>query len=252
MFVAAPVAPSPLLLLALDSATESLAVALQHGPSSHVSNSAGGAAASAQLLPHIHALLVQAGAALQQVQAIAFGIGPGAFTGLRTACAVAQGLGLGLNAPLLPIDSLCIVAEDARQQAGGDGRTHFEVQVAMDARMDELYTGRYAWVEGVWQVLQAPALVSLPAFVQALATTPPTAAAGSALKAFALRVPWPPTALLFPEQQDRAGALLRVALQALQEGRGVDAALALPLYLRDKVAQTTAERAAARELAAVA
>jgi tRNA threonylcarbamoyladenosine biosynthesis protein TsaB len=146
----------------------------------------------------------------------------------------------------LPIDSLCIVAEDARQQAGGDATARFEVQVAMDARMDELYTGRYAWVDGAWQVLQAPALMRLPAFVQALATAPPTAAAGSALKAFAPRLPWPATTLLFPEEQDRAGALLRVAVQALREGRGVDAALALPLYLRDKVAQTTAERTAER------
>lgn len=229
-------------LLALDSATENLAVALACGPHSFVSNSAGGAAASAQLLPHVHRLLNQAGVSLQHVQAIAFGIGPGAFTGLRTACAVAQGLGLGLNKPLLPIDSLCIVAEDARQQAHHRAG-HFEVQVAMDARMDELYTGRYAWHAGVWQVQQAPALLSLPAFVQSVVASPPLAAAGSALKAFGTRLPWPAATLLFADEQDRASALLRLALHALQEGRAVDAALALPLYLRDKVAQTTAERA---------
>jgi tRNA threonylcarbamoyladenosine biosynthesis protein TsaB len=240
-----PSAHDPPCLLALDTSTEVLAVALQHGQAHFAVNAAGGAAASAHLLPQVHALLREAGVSLQQLQAIAFGCGPGAFTGLRTACAVAQGLGMGLNIPVLPIDSLCIVAEDARLQTA-PGAASFDVQVAMDARMDEIYAGRYVWHQGSWRVLHAPTLMSLPRFVQTLVAAPAAAAAGSALKALGLRLPWPEATLLLAAEKDRAAALLRLAVQALQDGLGVDAALALPLYLRDKVAQTTAERAAAK------
>jgi tRNA threonylcarbamoyladenosine biosynthesis protein TsaB len=237
-------------LLAFDTSTQALAVALHCGGHAFCVNSAGGAAASAALLPHVHALLRQAHITLQQVQAIAFGSGPGAFTGLRTACAVAQGLGLGLQRPLLPIDSLMIAAEDARVQAGDDA-PDFDVQVAMDARMDEIYAGRYRWQQGRWQVMQAPALLSLPDFVQQLAAAPAGAAAGSALQAFAERLAWPVSTRLFMDEQDRAAALLRLALLAQDHGEGIAAELALPLYLRDKVAHTTAEREAARVLANV-
>jgi tRNA threonylcarbamoyladenosine biosynthesis protein TsaB len=206
---------------------------------------AGGAAASAALLPLVHGLLAQARLTLADLDAVAFGRGPGAFTGLRTACAVAQGLGLGLARPLLPIDSLLIVAEDARAQAAPDA-TAFEVGVAMDARMDEVYAGRYRWQDGHWQVLQAPALYSLPALAEAWAGTARQAVAGSALAAFGPRLGLPAGGVRVEAERDRAGALLRLALQAARAGQGVDAAAALPLYLRDKVALTSAEREAAR------
>jgi tRNA threonylcarbamoyladenosine biosynthesis protein TsaB len=242
-------------LLAFDTSTQALAVALQYGGRAFGVNAVGGAAASAALLPQVHALLQQAPATLQQVQAIAFGSGPGAFTGLRTACAVAQGLGLGLARPLLPIDSLLIVAEDARRQAGDDAQI-FDVQVVMDARMEEIYAGRYRWQQGCWQVVQGPALLGLPELVARLAAAPApagaAAAAGSALQAFAGRLAWPAPTRLFAEEQDRAAALLRLALLAQEQGQGIAAELALPMYLRDKVAYTTAEREAARAVAHVA
>jgi tRNA threonylcarbamoyladenosine biosynthesis protein TsaB len=235
-------------LLAFDTSTQALAVALRCEACSYAANTAGGAAASAALLPQVHALLQQASTSLQQVQAIAFGAGPGAFTGLRTACAVAQGLGLGLHRPLLPIDSLLIVAEDARVQAGVDAPS-FDVLVAMDARMDEIYAGRYLWQCGRWQVTQAPALLGVPDFLHWLAQAPASVAAGSALQAFASRVPWPVSTRLMADEHDRAAALLRLAVMAHDSGQGIAAELALPLYLRDKVASTTAERAAARATA---
>ena len=104
--------PAGACVLAFDTSTERLALGV-HGPDGPLTLMAdGGAAASSTLLPHIHALLAQAPLSLADLDAIAFGCGPGAFTGLRTACAVAQGLGLGLARPLLPIDSLLVVAED--------------------------------------------------------------------------------------------------------------------------------------------
>ena len=240
-------------LLAFDTSTEQLAVALHTaaGPLTHLG--AGGALASAALLPQIEAMLARAGLRLADLDAIAFGRGPGAFTGLRTSCAVAQGLALGVGCPLLAIDSLLIVAEDARAQAGLAG-AEFEVGVVMDARMDEVYAGRYRWpgagVQGArWQLVQPAALYTLAAFAAAWGAAPPRWWAGSALAAFGPRLALPPGRLALPAQHDRAGALLRLAVWAHADGAGVDAAQALPLYLRDKVALTTSERTAARSTA---
>jgi tRNA threonylcarbamoyladenosine biosynthesis protein TsaB len=231
-------------LLCFDTSTERMAVALQGPHGRWLANVAGGAAASAGLLPQVARLLAEAGLVHRDLDAIAFGRGPGAFTGLRTACAVAQGLAFGLGRPVLAIDSLLIVAEDARLQTGvGEGEA-FDIGVAMDARMDEVYAAVYRWQGGAWSERQAPGLLALPAFRAAWAGLDLQAVAGSAWAAFGERLT--PPARCLPTEQDRAAALLRLALRAHAAGHGVDAAEALPLYLRDKVAQTTQERAAAK------
>ena len=101
------------------------------------------------------ALLAEAGCTLAELDAIAFGCGPGAFTGLRTACSVAQGLAFGAGKPVLAVDSLMLVAHDARSQHAAD-----EVWVAMDARMDEIYAAAYRWLGTRWAVLSTPAWAS--------------------------------------------------------------------------------------------
>jgi tRNA threonylcarbamoyladenosine biosynthesis protein TsaB len=233
-------------VLGFDTSTESLAVGLHARGEDFTVNAEGGAMASASLLPQIQALLARAGRALADLDFIAFGRGPGAFTGLRTACAVAQGLGFGLQRPLQPVDSLLIVAEDARVQLASATADGYEIGVAMDARMSEVYAGRYGWQGGCWQVLQSPALYALPALLDAWAGTAMDAVAGSALAAFGDRLVLPAGAIRVAQERDRAAALLRLAVQAAAAGAAVDAAEALPLYLRDKVAQTTREREAAR------
>jgi tRNA threonylcarbamoyladenosine biosynthesis protein TsaB len=234
-------------LLALDTSTERLALALQAPGGPWTVLAEGGALASATLLPQVHALLGRAGLRLADLDAIAFGCGPGAFTGLRTACAVAQGLAFGLDLPVLAIDSLLIVAEDARLQQFPAAAT-LDVAVAMDARMNEVYAGRYRWAQGVWQTLRPAALYALPTLAFVWADAAVQAVAGSALAVFGDRVAWPAGALHVGQEHDRAAALLNLAVQAARAGAGVDAAQALPLYLRDKVAQTTQEREAARSL----
>ena len=230
--------PSEPRLLALDTATERLCVALVVGERQWVADEAGGALASARVLPLSFELLARAGIDVGGLDAIAFGRGPGAFTGLRTACSVAQGLALGAALPVLPIDSLALVAEDAFAQRGAA-----EVWVAMDARMDEVYAAAYRRVDGNWQEAQAPALWALPALLEAWQHRPPACVAGTALVAFGPRLPTG-NALRVPATQDRAAALARLARAAWRRGEAVDAAQALPLYLRDKVALTSAERAA--------
>jgi len=221
------------VLLALDSSTDTMALALLTPERTRVFEAAGGAQASARLLPEVRALLADAGLHMAGLDAIAFGQGPGAFTGLRTACAVAQGLAFGLGKPVLAIDSLMLVAEDARAQGAGD-----DVWVAMDARIGEVYAAHYRFVDGAWAVVEAPALYKPEAL--AAHWGQPAAAAGSALTAYAEALGARPNA--WPEARSRAAALARLAMAAWQRGEMRDAAEALPLYVRDKVALTTAER----------
>jgi len=236
------------VLLALDSSTETMALALSGPAGVLLFESAGGPQASARLVPEAMALLQRAGLALADVSAIGFGRGPGAFTGLRAACAVVQGLAFAAGKPVLSLDSLQLVAEDARQQALQQGEAlHGLIWVAMDARMSEIYAAAYRWQAdgaGRWLTESAPALYSPAALLERLRADPGDLA-GSALEVFpellaeAGRRSWPRT-------QSRAAALATLAEQAFAAGDLLDAAEAMPVYVRDKVAQTTAERLQAR------
>lgn len=230
-------------LLAFDTSTEVLAVALRTEAGVFAFDGEGGAAASLHLVPQIEALLARAGLELAALQAIAFGHGPGAFTGLRTSCAVAQGLAFGASLPVLPLDSLLIVAEGARAELGTGAGEGLDLDVVMDARMGEVYAGAYAWTGLRWACRREPALWSLDALHDAWAREPAQTVVGSALDAFGDRLATGPARRL-PLPARRAEALLRLAEQAWRDEAGIDPAQALPLYLRDKVALTVAERAA--------
>lgn len=229
-------------LLALDTATNQLAVAVVHGARVMSANEQGGARASARLLPLALSLLKAAGLSVHELGAVAFGQGPGAFTGLRAAAAAAQGLALGGGVPVLALDSLALVAEDHLPEA----RVGATVRVAMDARMDEIYAALYRRNEHGWHAEEAPALWPWRTFAEHLQRAPACdTVVGSAWSVFAGRLPTF-TSMHGAHDIDRAAALARCALQAWRQGAQLDAAQALPLYLRDKVAQTTDERAAQR------
>ena len=229
-------------LLAFDTSTEALAAALQVGGRLWSVNGEGGAAASARLLPQLRQRIEDGDVAWTQLEAIAFGHGPGAFTGLRTACAVAQGLAFGAGLPLCPLDSLLIVAEGVRAE---HAPASDEIDVVMDARMGEVYAGRYAWAGCEWQPRLAPALYTLDGLHAWWAGAPPRCVAGSALAAFGAQLQVGPARRIEAEF-DRAAALMRLAQMQWRRAGGIDPADALPLYLRDKVAMTVAERAALR------
>jgi len=201
----------------------------------------GGARASVTLLPAILRLLGEAGITVADLDAIAFGRGPGAFTGLRTACSVAQGLAFGAGKRVLPIDSLLAVAEDARREAAT-----LRVWALIDARMDQIYAAEYEHHEGRWAVGVEPFLTDCQSLAASWRDEPPAAIAGNAIGVFGARLPTGDAAL-FADAAPTARALLRLAEQGWAEGAAVDPALALPLYVRDKVADTEAERAAARQ-----
>jgi tRNA threonylcarbamoyladenosine biosynthesis protein TsaB len=225
-------------LLALDTATERVHLALGIGDRVRVRDEAGSAQASVTVLPAIFALLQEADTPIARLDAIAFGQGPGAFTGLRTACAVAQGLSLGARLPVLALDTLMAVAEDARQRHGDE-----RVWVAMDARMDEVFAAEYQRAGERWRATCAPALYTLEALHARWRERPPACVAGSAINAFGARLQVG-NAATRPDAQPRGDALLALARAAWRDGKALDASQALPVYLRDKVALTTDERAA--------
>jgi tRNA threonylcarbamoyladenosine biosynthesis protein TsaB len=223
-------------LLAFDTSTEILSVAVGRGTADAPlhQTAAGGAQASASLIAIVQALLARAGLRLAELDAIVFGRGPGSFTGLRTSCSVAQGLAFGAGVPVLPVDTLLAVAEEARASSGVT-----QVVSVLDARMNEIYTACYrhdaaGWTrEGEFR-LGPPEAVVVPAGWSLAGNA--FAAYGERLPAGAARVEALPSAL----------ALLRLAPAMIAAGYTVAADQALPLYIRDKVAQTTAERAALR------
>jgi tRNA threonylcarbamoyladenosine biosynthesis protein TsaB len=248
--------PQFLKFLAFDTSTDRMSVAVTDGVRSWQHSGPGGAQASTTLIPAILALLAEAGLALGELDAIAFGRGPGSFTGLRTACAVAQGLALGANEgaglPVLPIDTLMAAAEEARFQQFGaqDSPQPFRVTALLDARMDEMYVQSFEFSGGVCRALGECALVRPEDFV------PDAAAdllAGNVFAVYAGRLPadmradQPAQAEALPT----AAALLRLAPVLAAAGRCVSADLALPLYVRDKVALTTEERERVKAAGAV-
>lgn len=245
-------------LLAIDTGTEtlSIAVSVRDAQTHRVWTHQGpaGAAASTSLLPCIQDVMGQAGLSLHALDAIVFGAGPGSFTGLRTACAVAQGLGFGAGVPLLPIDSLLAVAEDARLRACAEVAT-CSVTAVLDARMDEVYVGTYGYTQGHWSVQSPPQLMRPDQIARppAACTEPdrPWCLAGNAFGVYAeamARSPaWGATDKRV-QAAPTAQALLRLAPQLLSAGAAVPPAAALPIYIRDKVAKTTVERVAEKAL----
>ena len=238
-------------VLAFDSSTEWLSVALDLGQGRVVARTEpGGARASQRLLPLVQALLVEAGITLREIGLIGFGAGPGAFTGLRAACAAAQGLAFGLDIAVIPVNTLLAVAASAEPSNAGDA----DLLIANDARMGELYWALAARRAGAWQLrgetrVDAPAAAAL-AWTRELGAAPAAslrlcgsawAEHGAALAA-SLSAAWQPALAAARTVPPSAAAVALLARAAHARGESLPAAMAQPIYVRNKVALTTAER----------
>ncbi len=216
-------------LLALDTATEACSVALLHEGRVFSRYEVIPRLHAQRVLPMVQELLAEAGIALAAVEAIAFGRGPGAFTGVRIAVGVVQGLAFALDRPVLPISNLAVMAQRAHREQGAT-----QVATAIDARMDELYWGCYRLEDGEMRLVGVEAV--LPPEQVAL----PRGAEGEWFGAgtgwaFASRIPVPVQAMdagLLPHAED----LLTLATFAWARGEAVVADQAQPVYLRDNVA----------------
>lgn len=219
------------ILLALDTATEACSVALHLGDEIIHRYEIAPRLHAQRVLPMVQEVLAEAGLSLSQVDAIAFGRGPGAFTGVRIAIGVVQGLAFGLERPVLPMSNLAIIAQRAWRERGIS-----QVAAAIDARMDEVYWGCYRLDGEVMVLTGVEAVLAPEAIVLPEAATGDWFGAGTGW-GYVGRMALPLTAVdatLLPHARDLA--VLAAAAWARGDAVAAESEAAQPVYLRDRVA----------------
>lgn len=225
-------------IIAIETSTELASAALLVGDRMLSREVSGVQTHSQTILPMVQSLLAQAGVALSQCDAIAFGAGPGSFTGVRTACGIAQGLAFGLDLPALPIVTLLAMAQACRDSAVGNDCA--DVLCVLDARMGEVYWAQYRY-SGGWQTIIEPVL-SAPYEVVPIGRV---VACGNGLREYSSWFDTQPFAFdARPDCMPHAVQIAQLARIGLALGLAPAARDAQPLYLRNKVALTSSERLA--------
>jgi tRNA threonylcarbamoyladenosine biosynthesis protein TsaB len=225
-------------VLALDTSTEYCSCAIWRDGETASRSELAGQRHSDIILAMIDGLLNEADLGLKELDGIAFGAGPGSFTGIRIACSVVQGLALGANLAVIPVCTLETLAEQA--QSG-------QIVAALDARLDEVYVAYYRRFGHTWRVEFGPALCSIVAAPKL--SEPGWIGVGSGFAVLdgalghhlGLNI-----AHIDQRIRPEARAVARLGASALARGEGLDAAKAHPIYLRNKVALTIEERAEQR------
>jgi tRNA threonylcarbamoyladenosine biosynthesis protein TsaB len=231
-------------LLSIESSTEFLSLSVQTDDGVHSFHEATGPAASQRILPEIQRLLAEAGVKLSELDGIAYGTGPGAFTGVRVAVGVTQGLAFGADLPVVGVSSVQAVAQAAWLETRAE-----KVLVCLDARMGEVYHAalikqQHGWVE------VSPPVVCKPHDVPAIEGDG-WLAAGSGWAAFCEVLSEQFTQQIsgiHAEIMPTAPAMLMLATPKFKAGDTQQAYEAAPLYVRNRVALTAAERAQGQTL----
>jgi tRNA threonylcarbamoyladenosine biosynthesis protein TsaB len=217
-------------LLAFDTATSACSVALWCDGHTVEEYTIAPRQHAGLLLPMIERVLAKQAITREQLHAIAFGCGPGSFTGLRIAASVAQGIALGLSLPVLPISTLAALAQGAYRQHQVD-----KVMVALDARMHQVYWGQYRLTQQTMQPCGEAQVLS-PAELSVLADASAWYGAGNGWEAYAADFPtWAGAVKRLPLCYPHAQDIACLAYHAWQRGEAVTAEQALPVYIRDKV-----------------
>jgi tRNA threonylcarbamoyladenosine biosynthesis protein TsaB len=225
-------------LLAFDTSTEFLSLALQMNGRLTVRFENAGQASSQRILPQISELLAEAQVPLRELDGIAYGAGPGAFTGVRVACGVAQGLAFGAQLPVVGVNTLHAIAETS----GVD-----KAIVCIDARMGEVYFVALEKRDGMW-VEVLPTQVCKPQATPLLdASGYVGVGTGWATYDEVLSARFNVRAKL-PGITPKAEAILKLALPTFAAGQALTAAEARPVYVRNRVALTSEERARGAQL----
>jgi len=235
-------------ILALDTSTEYLSLCLSLAGEVYAHDSHAGQSHSREILPALRALLDKSGVEIRDLDGIAFGAGPGSFTGLRIGCGVAQGLAFGASLPVIGISTLMALAQNTKVQnptAKGAER----VIACLDARMGEVYHAAYVRNGDSWVEVSAPALykpdnVPLLEGEGWIGVGTGWAAHGDALNAsYGGQVV---SVLTEPLVYDHptARSIAELALPLFEAGKGRPAAEAAPIYIRNNVALKTSERLA--------
>jgi len=221
-------------LLVLDTSTEYLSLALWQDGAVLARDLHAGHRHAELILPLTGEMLAEAGLTLGQLDGIAFGEGPGSFTGLRVGCGVAQGLAFGANLPVVGIGTLlALAASSGRDKA----------IACIDARMGEIYHAAYVWEDGGWREVHAPGLYA-PQHAPAVQGDD-WIGAGSGWLAYPKVLPQCYTGQLagiMPDAFPHAREIAALAAPILARGEGKPAAEVVPLYIRNKVALKMSER----------
>jgi len=225
-------------ILAIETSTEYCSVALWQDGSLSAHCELVGQKHSEVLMTMLDTLLKQAGIKIRQIDGIAFGKGPGSFTGVRIACGVAQGLALGTDTSVVGVCTLQALAQACGRE---------KVIAALDARMGELYLAAYEKHGDMWVTVVEPCLCKPSDAPLVAGANWFGAGNGFAVDEAALTVRYGgQLAGIDALAKPQASAVAELAATEFAGGNAIDAALALPLYLRDKVALKTREREEAR------
>lgn len=223
-------------ILALDASSDACSVALLHHGLVDERFSVAPREHTRHLLPMVDELLRDHGLTLADLDAIAYGRGPGSFTGLRICLGVAQGLAFGADKPLVPVSTLEAMALSCIEQYGIAGGT--SVVVALDARMGEIYWAEYTCAGAMPQALTAE-YVMAPALLAAARAEAPAAAGNCIAVGEGWHYPELASvarAATYAAVSPRASAMVRLAEPLWRSGATVAAEAAEPVYLRDSVA----------------
>ena len=198
------------------------------------------------LLPLLRGALAEAGWRLNDLDVIVYDAGPGMFTGLRVAAALAQGLAVACDKPLVAVSSLEVLAESAYQRTG-----ETQVLTLLDARMNQIYAA--AWqrqTDQGWRAVIAPCLINPDALATLEISDKCRAVVGTALDEYPAAVDWCRDVALNDARvrHPAADALAHVGAIRYLRRELQDPADAVPIYVRDRVALTTAERLAGQSL----
>jgi len=224
-----------MIILALETATDNCSCALLDSQSGEITclQEQAPRRHAERILPMIDQLLAETGTQKTQLSGIAFGCGPGSFTGLRLAAAVTQGIALGLDLPVAPVSTLAALAQGQYRQ-----HQHDYVLSALDARMSAVYWGLYRNDKGIMSACQADQ-ESLPDKLPAIEQAEDCIGAGSGWLSYQPELQTVTHIQhLQAQAEPQAQDLLPAAKLMLQAGKGVTAEQALPVYLRDKVVRS--------------
>lgn len=229
-------------LLAIETATESCSVALACGETLVVRSEYAPRRHAELLLPMCEQVLAEAGIGRHALDAVAVGVGPGAFTGVRLAVSAAQGLALALDRPLVPVSSLAALAMQAPDNEAA-------ILAVIDARMGEIYAGTFRrTADGLVEPIGAESVGLAERLELPVASAWNVVGSGWATYHEVLETRLPATpAWVEGVAYPQASEVALLALPVARAGRGLAPENVAPVYLRDKVALTRAEQQAARE-----
>lgn len=219
-----------LSILALDTCTESCSAAVSHQGVVYSEQADAPREHSQRLLPMVKSVLAQAQLKLQDVDVIAYGRGPGSFTGIRICTSITQGLALGQELPVIGVSTLAAMAQSAIDKGAK------QVLAAIDARMGEVYWGQYTAVNGLATLVNEEVVSAPDAIVLSLDESTAITACGTGFDAYPQLLELVPAvevceAAKFPE----AKYMLALAQQGVASGLSTSVDELAPVYLRDTV-----------------